>query len=95
MGFLDKAKAAAEQATAMAKEGAQELQTKRDLSSAYGELGRLTYELADKGELTHPQLAELVARIRSLHESAGGDGDGATETESEPVASAGPPAMPT
>ena len=93
MGFLDKAKAAAEQATAKAKEGAQELQTKRDLSGAYSELGKQTYELAEKGEVSHPQLTELVARIRSLRESAEADGAG-KPAESEPVASAGPPAMP-
>jgi len=95
MGFLDKAKAAAEQATAKAKEGAQELQTKRDLSGAYSDLGKLTYELAEKGEVSNPQLTELVDRIRSLRESAGPDGDGHAEAESEPVTSAGPPAMPT
>ena len=95
MGFLDKAKAAAEQATAMAKEGAQDLQTKRDLSGAYGDLGKLTYELADKGELTHPQLDELVGRIRTLRESVADDGAATTTTTTEPVASSGPPAMPT
>ena len=74
MGLLDKAKAAAEQATTIAKEGAQELQTKRDLSTAYSDLGKATFELADKGELTHPELTEQVDRIRSLRESlAGGD----------------------
>jgi hypothetical protein len=90
MGFLDKAKAAAEQATTMAKEGAQELQTKRDLSSAYGDLGKLTFELADKGELTHPQLTELVDRIRSLREAPA---EGAPQT-GEPAAPTAPPAMP-
>ena len=40
MGFLDKAKAAAEQAASKAKETAGELQTKRELSQAYDELGR-------------------------------------------------------
>lgn len=94
MGFLDKAKAAAEQATAKAKEGAQELQTKRDLSGAYSELGKLTYELAEKGEVSHPQLTEFVERIRALRESGAAEGDG-QPAESEPVASAGPPAMPT
>jgi hypothetical protein len=93
MGFLDKAKAAAEQATAKAKEGAQELQTKRDLSSAYGELGKLTYDLHEKGEVTHAELSDVVARIRALRESADADGGG-DAAEAEPVASAGPPAMP-
>ena len=45
MGFLDKAKAAAEQAAASAKEGVDDVQTKRELSQAYGDLGKTTYEL--------------------------------------------------
>ena len=44
MGFLDKAKAAAEQAAQMAKEGVQEVQTKKELFQAYQELGKKTYE---------------------------------------------------
>ena len=53
----------------MAKEGAQELQGKRDLSTAYSDLGKATFDLADKGELTHPELTALVDRIRTLREA--------------------------
>lgn len=97
MGFLDKAKAAAQEATAKAKEGAADLQAKRDLSSSYGELGKVTYELAEKGELSHPQLGDLVTKIRGLRESLEeADGGAATTTEpAEPAAPSGPPAMPT
>ena len=49
MGFLDKAKAAAEQAAAKAKEGVDDVQTKRELSQAYNELGKTTYELIESG----------------------------------------------
>ena len=52
MGFLDKAKTAAEQATAKAKEGIGEVQTRRELGQAYDELGKTTFELVDAGELT-------------------------------------------
>ena len=45
MGLLDKAKAAAETAAAKAKEGVEDVQAKRELSHAYNELGRSTYEL--------------------------------------------------
>ena len=38
MGLLDKAKAAAEQAAAKAKEGVEDVQTKRELSQAHGDL---------------------------------------------------------
>ena len=43
MGFLDKAKAAAEQATTMAKEKAGDMQTKKELGQSYVELGRETF----------------------------------------------------
>lgn len=92
MGLLDKAKAAAEQAAAKAKEGAEELQTKRALSGAYSELGKLTFELADKGELTHSQLQSHVDEIRRLKAESNGDGDAEAVA---PAASDQPPAMPT
>jgi hypothetical protein len=53
MGFLDKAKAAAEQAAAKAKEGVQEVQTKRELGQAYEELGKTTFSLVEGGEISH------------------------------------------
>ena len=41
MGFLDKAKQAAEQAATKAKEGVQDVQAKRELSLARTELNRI------------------------------------------------------
>jgi hypothetical protein len=93
MGLLDKAKAAAEQAAAKGKEAAEDLQTKRALGQAYGELGKLAFDLAEKGELAHAQLESKVAEIRGLKAAAAnGDGDGASVA---PPASDQPPAMPT
>jgi cob(I)alamin adenosyltransferase len=66
MGLLDKAKSAAGTATSKAREGVEEVQTKRELGKAYDELGRLAFELADSGQLTDERLNELVARIRTL-----------------------------
>lgn len=66
MGLLDKAKAAAEQAAAKAKEGVEEVQTRRDLHSAYGELGEKAFELVEGGELEHAELEPRVERIRAL-----------------------------
>jgi hypothetical protein len=66
MGFLDKAKMAAESATTKAKEGIGEVQTRRELGSAYDELGKLTFDLVDSGELENDRLGELVERIRTL-----------------------------
>jgi hypothetical protein len=94
MGFLDKAKAAAEQAAIRAKETAGELQTKRELGQAYDELGRRTFELVESGEVSSTTLDPFVERIRSLK---------AELDESKPVAAAStappesgaPPATPT
>jgi cob(I)alamin adenosyltransferase len=66
MGLLDKAKAAAEQAAAKAKDTAGELQTKRELGQAYDELGKKAFELAESGELSATPLEPLIARIREL-----------------------------
>ena len=66
MGFLDKAKAAAEQAASKAKEGVQDVQTKRELAQAYHELGQKTHELFASGALAHPELTALVDKITAL-----------------------------
>jgi hypothetical protein len=93
MGFLDKAKAAAEQATQKAKEGAHELQVKRDLGNEYDEMGKLVFDLYEQGELTHPKLEEKVERIRSLRAELAGS-DGQVEAGVTPSPSDQPPAMP-
>jgi hypothetical protein len=97
MGFLDKAKAAAEQATAKAKEGVEDVQAKRELSQSYSELGKLAFELAESGEISHPKLETLTEKIRALNEREKGDeslagaaAGGASETHDPSQ----PPAMP-
>jgi hypothetical protein len=97
MGFLDKAKQAAEQATAKAKEGVEDVQVKRELSQAYNELGKSTFELVESGDITHPKLEAVVQRIRALNERDKGDAafagaaaGGASETDDP----GRPPAMP-
>jgi hypothetical protein len=72
MGFLDKAKAAAEQAAAKAKEGVDDVQTKRELSQAYGDLGKTTYELIAAGDLTDSRLEASAEKIRGLREKIDG-----------------------
>jgi hypothetical protein len=59
MGFLEKAKAAAEQAAAKAKEGVEDVQTKRELGHAYGDLGRAALRDTGGGDLGagRPELA--------------------------------------
>ena len=73
MGFLDKAKQAAEQAKSAAEKAAdraneavEDVQTKRELTKAYGELGETAFKLVDAGAISHPELETQVARIREL-----------------------------
>jgi outer membrane murein-binding lipoprotein Lpp len=93
MGFLDKAKAAAEQAAAKAKEGVEDVQTKRELGQAQAELGRSAFELVEAGGIAHARLDPPVAKIRELNarmesDSPASDGNGAGVSNT-------PPAMPT
>ncbi len=90
MGLLDKAKAAAEQAAAKAKEGVEDVQTKRELSQAYGDLGRLTFTLVESGELSSHHLDQLVDKVRTLEAKAS-----AEPVPAGTAASDQPPAMPT
>ena len=57
MGFLDKAKAAAEQAAAKAKEGVEDVQAKRELSQAYNELGKAAFVFLQFDRLGHAPLS--------------------------------------
>jgi uncharacterized coiled-coil DUF342 family protein len=77
MGFLDKAKTAAAEAAAKAKEGAEfaaqkaketgeTVQTKRELGSAFDELGQKAFELVGNGAISHGELTPLVEKIREL-----------------------------
>ena len=94
MGFLDKAKAAAVEATAKAKEGVEDVQLKRELSQAYNELGKTAFDLVESNELAHPKLEEVAAKIRTLNERDKG-GDAAATGTAETHDPSQPPAMPT
>jgi len=93
MGLLDKAKAAAEQAAAKAKEGVEEVQTKRELSQAYSELGKSAFELVENGEISDPRLDSSVEKIKALKAKL----EEAGVVAEEPVVAdeSQPPAMPT
>jgi hypothetical protein len=96
MGFLDKAKAAAEQAAARAKEGVDDVQAKRELSQSYNDLGKTAYELIESGEIAHPRLDATAAKIRGLGErEQDGDEAEAAGVATESYDSNQPPAMPT
>jgi hypothetical protein len=93
MGLLDKAIAAADQASTRVKEGVDDVQDRRLLAQAYEQLGQTAYELIEKDELTHEGLTAQAGEIRVLREHLG--------DEDSPAASAGPtthapaPATPT
>jgi hypothetical protein len=78
MGFLDKARAAAEQAANKANEAVGDVQTKRELAKVYGELGEKAYGLADSGAISHPELQPLVERARELHAKLAEEDGGAS-----------------
>lgn len=95
MGFLDKAKTAAEQAASRAREGVEDVQAKRALGAAYSELGHVAFELIESGEIAHERLGAAADEVRTQKakldddDTAAAAGDGA-----EQATSATPPAMP-
>jgi hypothetical protein len=66
MGFLDKIKENIQETATMAREGIGDLQTKRELGQAYGELGRKAFDLIESGPLQAPQLQAEVDAVRKL-----------------------------
>jgi multidrug resistance efflux pump len=64
--FLNRLKDATATVATRAKEGVEELQTKHELSQAYGDLGRTTADLVESGAVSHPELTEPVEKIRAL-----------------------------
>ena len=75
MGLLDKVKAGAEQAASTAQKQAQIVATKRELSQAYTDLGKTTFGLVDRHEVSHGDLAAGVDHIRELQARLAGDSD--------------------
>jgi hypothetical protein len=66
MGFLDKLKGNIGKTASKAREGVEELQTKRELGQAYGELGRRAFDLIEAGKLHAKELDFDAERIREL-----------------------------
>ena len=64
--FLNRLKDATNTIATRAREEVEELQTKHELSQAYGELGRMTADLIESGAVSHPELASHVEKIRAL-----------------------------
>jgi len=97
MGFLDKAKAGAQQAAHRANETVADVQTKRALTKAYNELGKVGSKLVESGAISHPELEAQVARIRELQTKLEGENGAAvagaaaesTEAVEQPLSGAG------
>ncbi len=94
MGFLDKAKSAAAEAAQKAKEGAEfaaqkaketgeTVQTKRDIGSAFDELGHKAFDLVESGAIAHGELTPLVEKIRDLQAKLEAIGDSDAESSVE------------
>lgn len=89
--MLEQVKAAAEQAAIKAKETAGELQARRELGQAYGELGQRTFELIESGEVSVPALDPPAERIRALKaqldapEAAAAAANGSDEAPESPA----------
>jgi hypothetical protein len=66
VGFLDKVKGNIRGTASKAREGIEDMQTKRELAQAYGELGRRAFDLIDAGKLQAKELDFDVERIRKL-----------------------------
>jgi hypothetical protein len=96
MSLFNKAKQAAEQAAAKAREGVEDVQQKRELSQAYNELGKTTFELLEAGEISDPRLEVTAGKIRELTakiaESPAGAAPSSGDDAGDPSQ---PPAMPT
>jgi hypothetical protein len=66
MGVIDQLKLASEQASSKARETIRETQRKQELAHAYGELGRVTYELVEQGGLVDKRLISSTEHVRDL-----------------------------
>ena len=77
MGLLDRVKAGAEQAASSAQRQAQIVQTKRELSQAYSDLGKAVYGLVGRGEVSNSELTAGVEHITELQARLDGAGESA------------------
>jgi hypothetical protein len=64
--FFNRLKEATANVAQATREGVETIQTKRELSQAYGDLGQKTAELVESGAVTHADLTSLVDRITEL-----------------------------
>jgi hypothetical protein len=66
MSLVDRAKAAAGTASTKAREGVEDMKTKRELGETYDSLGKLAFELVESGEISNEKITPLVEKIKEL-----------------------------
>jgi hypothetical protein len=86
MGFLDKAVSAADQMATRAKEGVDEVQTKRSLTHAYEDLGRTAFQLIEENEISHQRLTAQADEVRKLQTQVPPEPAGAADSSPPPTA---------
>ena len=92
--FFDRLKDATANVAQMTKEGVETIQVKRELSQAYGDLGRTTADLVESGALSHPELTEPVTRIGELKAQLAAASESDEETPAEPESAPAEPDTP-
>ena len=85
--FLNRLKDATNTVATRAREGVEELQTKHELSQAYGDLGRTTAGLVESGAVTHPDLTAAVDKIRDVKAQLEADEQAPQAEPADPPAS--------
>jgi hypothetical protein len=93
MSFIDKAKAAAQEGVAKAKEGVDDMQSKREAGQAYGELGKETYRLIQAGEISHPALDPIAAKIQAAEQAQASSAPAVGEPAAAPAEAPAAPAQ--
>jgi hypothetical protein len=99
MGFMDKVKESIKSGADMAATKAQteyeKMQVRRELADAYASLGEKAYELADRHEISHADLAPLVEQVKAAKDRLESAGKQAAEetpaAPPEPAAEEPPP----
>jgi hypothetical protein len=66
VSVFERIRQAGQQAATRAKEELDVIQRKREISQAYGQLGRRAAALAKEGQLTDPEAVSIVERIGRL-----------------------------
>lgn len=68
MGLIDRLRYAGERGSVGVRETTTQARIRRDLSSAYRELGRQAFTLAEHGVLRDRRLAKPLARVRAIEQ---------------------------